>query len=203
MITRHRDHRAIRRILDRRHRRRGDIHRRMRHVVLRLRRRGRVVLRALIDPALDQRDLRRVQRIGLLRHLRLAMRIRFDELQQIRLRRLPRHHGHRLFAALQQRRELRHDVIALLLRRLMAAIALRLEDRADVFVKRHRLRGVDAFIFLRRLRRGRHSRQNERGSEETILHGKGGLGAAKNGRKAAILASGACQGGIVHGGWWT
>ena len=31
---------------------------------------------------------------------------------------------------------------------------------------------------------------------------KEGLGPQKNGRKGAILASGACQGGIVHAGWW-
>jgi hypothetical protein len=69
----------------------------------------------------------------------------------------------------------------------MAAIALRLEDRPDVFVERHRLGWIDALIFLRRLREGRHSRQNERGSEETILHGKGGLGPQKTGAKAQSL----------------
>ena len=135
MITRHGDLRAIRRVFQRGDRRSLHILRRMRHVVLRLCRGRGVIVRAFIDPALDQRDLRLMQRIRLLRHLRLALFVRFDQLQQVRLRRLPRHDRMPFLASFEQRHELRHHVIALVLRRLVAAIALRLKNRADVFIE--------------------------------------------------------------------
>ena len=149
MITGHSNQRAVRRVVDRRDDRRQAVHRRVVLVVALLGARRRVVGRTLSNPTGDHRDLPCVQRIALLRHLRLAVDRR-DERDQLALVRLARHD--RLVLALAARKQLgesRHHILALGLGRLMAAVALALENRPDVAVKTDLLRlgllGVGAY----------------------------------------------------------
>jgi hypothetical protein len=98
-----------------------------------------VVERTVGDPLGDQQDFLLRQRISFLRHLRFTID-GGDLFDQEALLRVPRKDRPFLaLAALEQSVEVRHDVTALVLRRLMAAMAFFLKDRAHVAIEADRL----------------------------------------------------------------
>src|SRR5262249_17870674 len=107
------------------------------HVVPRLGRLGRVVGGALGDPARDQLELGRRERRLVLRHLSLAV-LRGDLVDEVALDGLTRH-DRRLAAlpAFEHPVERRHHIGAPRLGRLVATLAVRLEDRANLLIVAH------------------------------------------------------------------
>ena len=172
MITGDSDQLAVRRIFQRGDSWRRDIGRRMLHVVVGFGGSRRVILGSLSHPALDQRDLSFMQRITLRRHLNLALGIWHGHFEQIRLIRLAWHNGISLLATCEQFGKVRHDVVTFGLRWLVTARAIRLKDRADVFVKRHRLARINRLLLLGSSRAERRSENHEaREGGEYLGHG--------------------------------
>ena len=123
----------------------------------------RIVRGALFDPAADQRDLGVGQRGFVGRHQRLAV-FRRDLLDQVAFVRLAGHDRRRAaLAAGHQRFESRHDELAVGFGRLVAAVAMSLEDGTDLLVVADL--GVGRFATLRRIgqNNGRQGEQNEQG----------------------------------------
>ena len=140
---------AVRRIVDRRDDRWQTVNRWVVLIVELLGTRRRVIGRTLRNPSGDHRDLLGRKWSSFLRHLRLAVDRR-DERDQMTLVRLARHDRLVLApAARKQLGESRHHILSLGLGRLMAAVALALENRPDVAVKtdlfRLGLLGVGAY----------------------------------------------------------
>ena len=162
IVTRHRDPLPVRRPVQRGHRRRRAIDRRMLCGITDAGIRRSVISGSLGDPALDQIPLQRMQRGLSLRHLRLPVFPWGDELQQVALLRAPGRHCRAVFRTREELREVRHDVVALGLGRLVAALTLRLKDRAQLPVVAHRLCGAGA------------QRQGQCGSRHDMAGGTGG-----------------------------
>ena len=132
--TGHRQQLAVGRKIDRGDHRRPRVGGRMLLVVLRSGKGGRVVLRPLGDPGLDQFDVRRGQRRPVLGHGGFAVDRR-DLREQVTVIRLFRHDRRvARLAARQQLGEVGHDIFAAGLGRLVAALALGLKDRAHLLV---------------------------------------------------------------------
>src|SRR5207247_654230 len=92
----------------------------------------RIVLGALGDPALDDLDVMFTERRFVLRHPWRFLAARQDLFQQKALARLPGHDPRPIaFALLEEIGVAGHHEVPLGLRRLMAALALLLEDRPD------------------------------------------------------------------------
>ncbi len=95
---------------------------------------GRVVLRPLLNPLRDDRNLRFGQRRLVLGHLGLAA-MGSDQLDKTALGRLARHDGRLTrLASFEHPVEARHHVGPTRLRRLMTTLAVGLQDRADLLV---------------------------------------------------------------------
>ena len=124
---------AVRREIERRDHRAARIDGRMIGVESRPRAARAVVFGALGDPAADEIDIAGGQRRAALRHLGLAV-VRRDQLQQMALLRLAGNNRRRsAFAAAKKTLPGGHLVVALGFGRLMAAIAIGLQQRLDLF----------------------------------------------------------------------
>jgi hypothetical protein len=175
----HREGLPVGRIVDRGDHRRRRVGRRMLLVkslpgVL-----GRVVPGAFLDPALDQQAIRLEQ--GRLFHRHLGLPVdRRDQREQVALVRVPWRDCRlavlfRLFAARDELGKVRHDVIALRLRGLVAFLAVRLEDRADLLEVADRLGRIDWLVLLwRRGVGGQHGTGKDQQNDTQGRHG--GLG---------------------------
>ena len=154
---------AVRREIQRRDHRRPRINRWMLGVIMPLGIGRGVIFRPLLDPRADQRHVRLHQRGFALRHAHLAVLGR-DHLQDRALLRMPRDNGRTLgIAARQQPLEIRHYVAALGFRRLMASLAVRLEDRTDFAIVTDLGCGfsVQPLVFSRVAVRGKKKRQRQ------------------------------------------
>ena len=172
MVAGDSDQLAVRRILQRGDSWCRDIRRRVLHVVVGFGRSRRVILGSFSHPALDQCDLSFMQWITLRRHLDLTLGIWHGHFEQIRLIRLAWHNGIPLLASCEQFGEIRHDVVTFCLRRLMTARAIRLKDRTDVFVKRHRLARINRLLLFWSSRTERRYENHEaREGGEYLGHG--------------------------------
>ena len=151
MVTGHREEFAVGRVLHRSHRGWRDVDRRFFH------REGiaclggfrRVIGGSFLHPFPNESDLAFVERIALGRHFRLAIDRRGNG-QEVGLVRLARDDGAAFLTPREEFGKLRHDVVALRLRRLVATRAVGLQDRADVLVKGDRFVFVGRFTVRRR-----------------------------------------------------
>src|SRR5262249_50835469 len=139
---------AVRRKVDRRDDGRPRVHGWVRRIIA-----GLSVLRSVIggpfrNPALDQLDLNLRGRGLTLGHLGLAVLWRdlFDQVALVRL--LGDDRGFHRFSAGEQPVKDGHDIAASRLRRLMAALAMRLKNRPDLLVITYRLSLLAALRLL-------------------------------------------------------
>ncbi len=154
------------------HDRRTCVDRRVVHVVSLPRVLGCVVVCSLFDPFPNERDVRLRQGRFALGHFRLTIG-RCDQLQQVTVIRLPRHDGHLFaFATCDQPGEVGHDIGTIRFGRLMAPLAVRLKDRADLLVVADRLfcRIVSVSDAKRnRKQREKQGRKAHHGNHSTLL----------------------------------
>ncbi len=126
---------AVGRIVERGNHRGASVHGRVGGVVFFDRGGRRVVDGPLGDPLLNEVDVRGREGFFPLRHFGLAL-LRRDQLDEIaRFRLAGDDRRGTAFASFEQAREVRHLVVAGLLRRLMAALALALQDGAHLLME--------------------------------------------------------------------
>ena len=131
---------TVGRVVERIHHRRHGVAGRIRHRVLLARVFRGVVFRALLDPFRHEGNFVGRERLLFGRHFRTFLTLcGDDELEEVALGGFARHDRSAALTPFDEGGDLGHDVIGLGLRGLVAALAFRLEDRADVFVVTHRI----------------------------------------------------------------
>ena len=161
METGHGQKPPVRRMIDRGDHRLACVNRGTRRVVVHHGIGRSVVAGSFGDPTPEHVDLGRGQRRLALRHLRLAVPGCHLVHQMACVRFAGHEDGLAAVPGGEEPLELRHDVTALVLRRLVAAFAVRLEDRPDLAMETDRLRGIG-------LRRGRcrHGGAGQQGEDD-------------------------------------